>query len=349
LTSAQCLLLAKKDLSAFLDMAAGNMQVVAPCQNEQGDVNYITWVQGEDADIALLPGPVYGSLKQFLLPQTGCLFCYNSDGGDTTIEVTDRSQRVMLFGLRPCDVKAIRLLDKIHAEDFRDDYYFNARENMLLVSVACNKVPETCFCTSMGGSPHGDGADLMFIDLGDEYLIRPGSDAGSKLLSGSDLFSPAQDEHIEQAQKLAQEAEVAVQKQIDVAAVLENPAVESEAEDKFWQDLAKRCLRCGTCSFNCPLCYCFNIVDRGDEKEGKRIRLWDSCQLAGFTRLAGGENPTKSDAARAVRYFNHKMKEMPEKYGEYGCVGCGRCAVGCYGNIDMASVLEKLAGGEEWA
>jgi ferredoxin len=110
----------------------------------------------------------------------------------------------------------------------------------------------------------------------------------------------------------------------------------------FWDDLAFACLNCGTCTFACPTCWCFDIQDEVHGKCGVRMKNWDSCMFPIFTVHTTGHNPRGTKTQRVRQRFMHKLKYFVDKY-ETGimCVGCGRCVRQCPVNIDIRRVCEK--------
>ena len=51
----------------------------------------------------------------------------------------------------------------------------------------------------------------------------------------------------------------------------------------LWDELYKPCLACGTCTFVCPTCQCYDIKDYDTGHGVKRYRCWDSCMYSDFT------------------------------------------------------------------
>jgi len=114
--------------------------------------------------------------------------------------------------------------------------------------------------------------------------------------------------------------------------------------EETWEEIGRRCLECGGCTYVCPACTCFTVTDRkiGDG-EIERMRIWDSCALGGFTRMAGGFNPRKAVHDRRNRRFYRKLAHyFIQRELSMACVGCGRCAAVCHGDVGMPSVVEMI-------
>jgi len=119
---------------------------------------------------------------------------------------------------------------------------------------------------------------------------------------------------------------------------------QGEILEKTWEEIGNRCLECGGCTYVCPACTCFTVSDRQvAPNEIERVRIWDSCGLEGFTRMAGGFNPRRAVHDRRNRRFFRKLAHyFIQRELSMACVGCGRCAAVCHGDIGMPSVVEMV-------
>ena len=122
--------------------------------------------------------------------------------------------------------------------------------------------------------------------------------------------------------------------------------------DKFnspvWEELYKPCLACGTCTFVCPTCQCYDIKDYDTGHGVQRYRCWDSCMYSDFTMMAHGNNRT-SQMQRFRQRFMHKLVYLPANNdGMYSCVGCGRCIEKCPSALNIVKVIKAFEnqGGE---
>ena len=68
-----------------------------------------------------------------------------------------------------------------------------------------------------------------------------------------------------------------------------NQAFNQGFASRVWEDVGKRCVACGNCTAVCPTCYCFDVLDDMDLSlnEGLRYRIWNSCQMDDFAKVAG--------------------------------------------------------------
>ncbi|MFR8207512.1 4Fe-4S dicluster domain-containing protein [Hominenteromicrobium sp.] len=129
-------------------------------------------------------------------------------------------------------------------------------------------------------------------------------------------------------------------------------AQKEKFDSPLWEELYKPCLACGTCTFVCPTCQCYDIKDYDTGHGVQRYRCWDSCMYSDFTMMAHGNNRT-SQMQRFRQRFMHKLVYFPANNdGMYSCVGCGRCVEKCPASLNIVKVIkkfseEKAAGGEQ--
>ena len=67
----------------------------------------------------------------------------------------DEPPRYAFLGVRPCDLRAIAIQDRVLAQP--GSRYGQRRARAFIVAVNCTEPGETCFCTSMGTGPGVDG------------------------------------------------------------------------------------------------------------------------------------------------------------------------------------------------
>lgn len=335
------LVIAKEAVGFWLRRLMKGGMLVAPVRLEGGDVAYRETL---DPDEILLnfTRPLF-SIKAFLLPQEETLFTFHNRSPDTVKEVYDYFPRVF-FGIRPCDLKAVQQADRFFGETYPDPFYLHRRQRTLLIGMACNKPEASCFCHLTGISPFSpDGADVFLIDLGNTFLVETATGKGREAVERySFFFSPATEDDCERAKALEKGALLALAAERSGG---ELPQTLHEVPTGLWSELSRRCFGCGGCSYVCPLCFCYNVVDREKKDlQGERLRTWDSCIFEGFTRMAGRHNLIKSREERLRKRFAHKLEQYPEKYGMAGCTGCGRCSEVCLGGIGMREVIAMMRG-----
>lgn len=282
------------------------------------------------------------SPKDVLFPQWENLMHFRMEG--KTIELTEQErcdEDYVIFGIRACDIQAFRVLDKVFLADPIDTYYAARREHGILVALACGEPDDTCFCTTFGIDPARPEADVVLWRKGDEYLARACTEKGEALLGKWD--TEAADDNA------ADDVIAAIGASIDQKpfAHLNLNGFDGEHLNELfnspkWEKLSMPCLGCGTCTFVCPTCQCYDIRDYDTGHGVERYRCWDSCMYSDFTLMAA-TTPRPTQMQRYRQRFMHKLCYFPAKNGGmYSCVGCGRCVKKCPMNLNIVKVIKAL-------
>jgi ferredoxin len=285
------------------------------------------------------------SAKTTVFPQSQVMFSFSLDTskeGHPSVkeEGLDVKPRAVI-GIRPCDAASFLLVKRnFDNPEYPDPYWISAYEQSTLIGFACDQPQQTCFCTSVGSSPYGEeGLDLLVAEDGDFYMAKSLTEKGDRLVEAAGWESGAEDAVFEDRKAVA---EAKITKKITTDRIRS-----SNAQDlfgaSFWEEVAFPCLNCGTCTFVCPTCWCFDIQDEVKGTGGKRMRNWDSCMFPLFTLEGSGHNPRPSKEHRVRQRFMHKLKYYPDKYeSDVQCVGCGRCIQLCPVNIDIRNVCDRM-------
>lgn len=296
-----------------------------------------------------LAGRTRFSVKEYLFPAQETLVTFDRrkpKEGTTASLPEETGTPTFVWGVRPCDIAGLAVLDRVFLSAPVDTGYDCKRKATVFGCLKCNQPGASCFCTSVGGSPHaGKGCDISFTDLGDRFLMEVGSDEGQRLIEiTSDLLLEGTPQDAGQARELEAVAQKAMSLALDVEK-LRQVLAESWDSD-VWAKETGKCTICGTCSIVCPACHCFNVEDVM-KRRGliERVRYWDNCQFSGFTRMA-----TSNSRPEQWQRWRHKIYDKfvykPERYeGLLGCTGCGRCIDYCQGSINLVRVLERLTDG----
>lgn len=326
-------------------------EVLAPFGGRGRDTFFDT-VTDENRGRVLLhfPNPCYPP-KRFVLPHLERLMRMRLRDGALSIEPTYEAPRLAIFGVRSCDVAGIVHLDRFYLGGaHRDAYYERRRRHLLLVNFVCTDpaqdIGADCFCMCADTGPAArDHFDLqvMDLDLGGEHMVVAGSPAGEALLAQPGLRKVTRADVERRRARLAE-----VRRSFKVSTSWFSGAVRAVSQgavpERTWEEIGNRCLECGGCTYVCPACTCFTVSDRPvapDEIE--RVRIWDTCALSGFTRMAGGHNPRKPVHDRRNRRFFRKLShDFIQRELSVACVGCGRCTAVCHGGIGMPAVVELI-------
>jgi sulfhydrogenase subunit beta (sulfur reductase) len=263
-------------------------------------------------------------------------------GGLETGSAPTDQQRV-LFGAHACDVHALKILDLLYLSHYVDPYYAAKRENLLVVAYGCWP-DERCFCDSLGTSNVDDGFDLALTPLEGRLLVTVATSKGDDIVrSSSDLLETATADDIRDYLARLRSRKDAFQLELDVADL---PYVlEMKKDDPVWDELARKCLCCGSCSIVCPTCSCFNVADRIEEDgSASRVRTWDSCLYRDYALVAGGHNFRADRGDRVRTRYYHKQEAFVREFGMPSCVGCGRCIENCPTGIHVVEVFQHVRG-----
>jgi sulfhydrogenase subunit beta (sulfur reductase) len=289
------------------------------------DVNEIAWGDTRPAM----------SIKEAFFPPTEQLMIVEKRGSEIKITENLFSDKQVIFSLRPCDARGVKVLDSAFiTTEPEDSYYSRRRANTALIGRTCQQMSETCFCTSVGGSPSDPGdMDVMLTDTNGGYLVQIVSDKGGELVEGVNLQSTS----------------ISLQAEPESARTLAPQIGDWPARfaDNYWEVLAERCLSCRICAYVCPTCRCFDVRDEALSsdngwQEFERIRCWDSCTSEAYRRIAGGHNPRDTKAKRLKNRVFCKFYYYPQQYNPVACTGCGRCIEACPVNIDITEVLQHF-------
>lgn len=338
-------ILAKDKLDAFLNALKAGHDVFAPAQKD----GKLVWAPaGNAADLLWDYSNTEMSPKDFFFPQTECMMTFVNKASDPQGMIMQAAPGLnkprALVGIRPCDAKAFQVLDMIFVQDemTNDLYWRDKREKTVLIGLACNDPCPTCFCTSVGSNPHGEtGLDLLLVPLGDKCMVKVVSDHGAALVKDLPEATAGDDAA---AADLKKKAEGAITAGVGMDKINSREVMELY-DAPLWDRVMESCLNCGTCTFCCPTCHCFDIQGETSGEAGRRVRNWDYCMSWLFTMHGTGHNPRGTKKDRVRQRFMHKFKYIPVKRGgEIGCVGCGRCVQLCPVNIDVRAVVNQLNG-----
>ena len=322
----------KKDkLASLLEAMAQDQLVYVPAE-ENGVTKFVAY--GDGVDVRLDVRTTQHPPKELLFPATEKMFRWKRHEGELTIEAVEAaSEPFVIFGARPCDVDAIERLDQVFlTKGFVDEYYQAKRNAATIVSLACASCAPTCFCASMGGAPdEAPQADVLLHEGDDCYGVVAQTSKGEALVG--DWAA------------LLDEGEIEPKKvELTLGVNMEGVAdkLQGMFEHPIWREVSDSCLTCGTCTFVCPTCYCFDISQDRRADEGNRFRCWDSCMFSDYTLMAGGHNPRATKQSRVRQRFMHKLCYFEDRYGESLCVGCGRCIVDCPAAVDISLIIDKI-------
>ena len=304
---------------------------------------YTKWQQGAVLSDAL---NTVRSAKDFFFPQTENLMDFKVEGKNIeVIDTRSECEDFVLFGVRACDVKSFEVLDRVFLAEPVDSYYKNRREHGIILSLACTRPQETCFCGTFGIDAAEPEGDVVCYKTADALYLDAKSEKGNALLESLTCLTEDADTAPVEAQKAQTRTHLA---KLPLAG-LKTDGFGAGTTSKFfdapeWKDLSATCLGCGTCTFVCPTCQCYDIKDFNTGHGVKRFRCWDSCMYSDFTKMSAGQ-PRLTQLERFRQRFMHKLVYYPTNNdGMFSCVGCGRCLAKCPIQMNIVKVMKKLGG-----
>lgn len=353
--------IAHAQLSVLFKALAAQGALYVPCKKAD-KVNFAPW--SEQAEVELNKVMTEQSAKDLLFPQVEDLMEFATSGKTLLLEQAPLpAKATIVFGVRACDARSFELLDKVFLAEPVDRFYEARRKALTVISLACGEPEETCFCTSLGLNPAAPSGDVVTWLVEDVLYWQPQTPKGEALTKQVEgLFATGTAEEEEQVAQ--QQAFISnIMQELPLGsfnlgqfmetqkAALATQGIAEPAQDEqvfaavfnapVWAELSKACLGCGTCTFVCPTCHCYDIRDTELKGKVERFRCWDSCMYSDFTKMAHG-NPRKSQLERFRQRFLHKLVYFPANEGAYACVGCGRCLAKCPMSLNIVKVAKAL-------
>jgi sulfhydrogenase subunit beta (sulfur reductase) len=314
--------LSKKALLDGLSTSLQHYKLVALTRKQERTLyDYVKRVE----DIVWSCTPTVLPFKKFLFPQDEVLVEYSTNGDKVTPTIQSPPQ--ILFGMHPCDIHGMQILDEAFADSHGDPNYMSRRFKV--------------------NAHHATtGFDwMLYPENEDSFLLEVSTEKGKLILNqylGS--LKPAQQSALDhfKAQKMK-----AFEGEKPFKNLKQLPEIyEKNKAHPVWKEEGDRCLSCGSCIMVCPTCYCFDVADELaiSLKNGQRLRRWDACMVSSFAVVAGGENFRGTAEARLKHRIHRKFNYLMKKHGQAVCVGCGRCVRACLADISPKTITEKITG-----
>ena len=330
-------------LQTLFAQIAKNAKLYMPIDNADGTATYGEWSEGVAWSEAL---NTTKSPKDFFFPQTEDLMKFKTEGKNIeVIDIRGEVEDFVVFGVRACDAKSFEILDRVFLSEPRDSFYAMKRERGIIISVACSKPAETCFCSAFGIDAAAPAGDISAWQCEDALYLQANTEKGRALLDSlGDILEDACGCAVTaQKEKIAAIMNKLPLKDLSTAA-FGGGKTQELFDHPAWEELSATCLGCGTCTFVCPTCQCYDIKDFSTGNGVVRFRCWDSCMYSEFTKMAHGNNRL-TQKERFRQRFMHKLVYYPENNdGMFSCVGCGRCLAKCPISMNIVKVMKKIGG-----
>jgi sulfhydrogenase subunit beta (sulfur reductase) len=263
-----------------------------------------------------------------------------------------RNQERILAGVKACDLKALTFLDNaLINKDFVDPAYKHWRDHTTIISSDCSSITENCHCNLLGGKPYPEsGYDINLSKIDDHFFILSGSEKGNELIElikKTIPYSESNNDTESLVEKNRKSIFDKLKEQNTRYSHSDNYVNLKTAEPLMWSFESKDCIGCGACTNICPTCYCLILNDESIDNNFVKIRSYDSCQLNGYAKVAGGGTPRPKMHERFRNRYLCKFDYMLSNFNEPGCTGCGRCIDTCAAGIDFRSAIDDLCNHKE--
>lgn len=338
--------IAKDKIDSLFELIGSKQPLYLPVDNNSGKADFQRWEKGTKLSESL---KTTRSAKDFFFPKTEHMVSYELNGQE--VKVVDPRKEVedfVIFGVRACDAKGFTAIDNVYLNmDPVDSYYKNRREHGTVIVLACNDPAKTCFCSTFGidaslaASPAGGDVSCWLVD--GKYYFQANTDKGKAFVENAKTaLTDSADSAVEEVKKdIKAKVEAQPFAHLDLSK-FQGKDMLRIFNSKVWDKVSEPCVGCGTCTYVCPTCMCFDVRDFDTGNGVRQIRCWDSCMYNDFTQMAA-ENPRHTQKERSRQRFMHKLMYYPMAHeGMYSCVGCGRCVENCPVNMNIVKVIKAI-------
>lgn len=336
--------IAKDKIDSLFELIGSKQPLYLPVDNNSGKADFAKWQKGTKLSEKL---KTTRSAKDFFFPKTEHLVSYEMSGKE--IKVVDPRKDVedfVIFGVRACDARGFTAIDNVYLNmNPVDSYYKNRREHGTVIVLACNEPAKTCFCSTFGidaslAKPAGD-VSCWLAD--GKYYFEANTDKGKAFVENAkSALEDADTSAVEACRKdIAEKVEKLPFAHLDLSK-FQGKDMLKIFNSKIWDKVSEPCVGCGTCTYVCPTCMCFDVRDFATSNGVRQVRCWDSCMYNDFTQMAA-ENPRHTQKERSRQRFMHKLMYYPMAHdGMFSCVGCGRCVENCPVNMNIVKVIKAV-------
>ncbi|WP_443739777.1 4Fe-4S dicluster domain-containing protein [Treponema sp.] len=334
--------LSAEKIDGFFKAVAASKNLYIPVDNTSGKANFQKWSEGTKLSSQL---KTVRSAKDFFFPKTENLVNYKIDGKSVTVEDPRKEvEDFVVFGVRACDAKSFEIIDNVYLKMTPvDSYYKNRRDHGTVVTLACSEPAQTCFCPTYKIDAANPAGDVSAWLADGTYYFLANTDKGKSLLeSVKSILSEADEKAVDAEKKaISEKLEKLPFAHLDLSK-FDGKNMMKVFNSKVWDRVSEACLGCGTCTYVCPTCMCFDVRDFDTGNGIKQVRCWDSCMYNDFTQMAA-ENPRHTQKERSRQRFMHKLVYYPMAHdGLCSCVGCGRCLESCPVNMNIVKVIKAF-------
>lgn len=327
-------------INALFSAISSSQKLYIPADDSTGQSKFTLWSNGVQLSQNL---NTVRSAKDAFFPQVENLMGFKVTGHQIElIDTRDPAEPFVLFGVRACDCRSFDILDRVFLAEPVDTYYARRRESCCVITMACGMPQETCFCQVFGIDAADPAGDITCWMDEENLYWRANTEKGEALTRQLSLLEDCD----ETAVAVMQETIRAIMNKLPFAKLSLEAFGPGKTRALFdrpeWKSLSEACLGCGTCTFVCPTCQCYDIQEFHDGKTVRRFRCWDSCMYSDFTKMSAGQ-PRPTQTERFRQRFMHKLVYFPDNnQGLFSCVGCGRCLQKCPIHMNIVKVVKTL-------
>ncbi|WP_317310533.1 anaerobic sulfite reductase subunit AsrA [Clostridium thermobutyricum] len=323
--------LRKEDVDSLIRSISPKVKVFAPKVFEGkgrfSETDMIRYGEIKDLSEIVFDKKSDFSSKEIITPITQTLFFFTED----EFKEAKGEDFTPVIILRSCDMHAIKRFDDIYLRNgFEDIYYKRVREKAKFIVIGCPNSFENCFCVSMGTNETDSYDAYLKVDEDFVYLDVKDKDI-------EEIVSSLQKMDCEVMPEFVKENTI----KVDIPENIDTRIFKST----MWNEYTERCIACGRCNFVCPTCTCYTMQDifyKDNKNAGERRRVWASCQVQGYTTMAGGHEFRKPNGDKMRFKVMHKVYDYKKRWGYHMCTGCGRCDDICPQYISMPGAVNKL-------
>lgn len=337
--------ISQEKIDTLFELIGSKQPLYLPVDNKTGKADFQKWEKGTKLSQNL---KTVRSAKDFFFPKAEKLVSYKVNGKEISVEDPRKDlEDFVIFGVRACDAVGFTVVDNVYLNmQPVDSYYKNRREHSTVITLACNEPAKTCFCaaygidSSLSEDKNGSSGDVSSWLVDGNYYFKANTEKGKAFIEkAKSVFSEVDDNKIDSAKKEISEKSKSTPFAKLNLSKFQGKDMLKIFNSKVWEKVSEPCVGCGTCTYVCPTCMCFDVRDFDTGKGIKQVRCWDSCMYSDFTQMAAA-NPRLSQKERSRQRFMHKLMYYPMAHeGLFQCVGCGRCLESCPVHMNVVKVV----------
>lgn len=337
--------ISQEKIDTLFELIGSKQSLYLPVDNKTGKADFKKWEKGVKLSQNL---KTVRSAKDFFFPKAEKLVSYKVDGKNITVEDPRKeNEDFVIFGVRACDAIGFTVIDNVYLNmNPVDSYYKNRREHGTVITLACNEPAKTCFCATYGidssldKDKDGSKGDVSSWLVDGTYYFEANTEKGKAFIENvKSLLSESDESKVQKAKsEMAEKSKSTPFANLNLSK-FQGKDMLKIFNSKIWEKVAEPCVGCGTCTYVCPTCMCFDVRDFDNGKGVRQVRCWDSCMYSDFTQMAAA-NPRLTQKERSRQRFMHKLMYYPMAHeGLFQCVGCGRCLESCPVHMNVVKVI----------